>query len=153
MDVFITWCNTNQGFLTFILSICTIGISAFALFQTVFATKKQNDIALYEKRYDIFKITKDFINEVCVSNFNNDDIYNFKYKTQPVSFLFKEDIKDFIKDIHFKALELDTWNTMRVFESDEQHSDIIHRTTEHKIWFGKQRDDLEEKFEDYLKLK
>ncbi len=50
-EVFIIeWLNNNQGFVSAILTILTVAISVIAIFITVTTTKKQNRIALLDKR-------------------------------------------------------------------------------------------------------
>ena len=51
----IDWCNANQGFLSAILSIITIALSFLAIYFSRKESKKQNKIALFEKRTDLLK--------------------------------------------------------------------------------------------------
>ena len=50
MENLINWCNTNGGFLSAILSVVTLIISIVAIWVSISVSRKQNRIALFEKR-------------------------------------------------------------------------------------------------------
>jgi hypothetical protein len=49
------WLNANQGFASAILTAIAVVISFWALFSSIRATKRQNKIALFDKKYEIYE--------------------------------------------------------------------------------------------------
>lgn len=56
----VEWCNTNQGFLSAILSFIAVCFSGIAIVISVNSTKKQNKIALFDKRLDNYNRLKEY---------------------------------------------------------------------------------------------
>lgn len=55
MKCIIAWCNNNQGFLSAVLAIVSLGVSSLALCLAQKTDRKQYNQALYEKRLFISK--------------------------------------------------------------------------------------------------
>ncbi|MFH2141372.1 MAG: hypothetical protein ABIJ97_03040 [Bacteroidota bacterium] len=118
-------------------------------------------LALYNKRYNIFKITKDFL-----LNFNKDyrlsieEIAEFKAVTNESIFLFDEEINTYLKEIFNKAMKLRRMTISHDkleesgFEGKEKIKEIRKDFTEYEVlikWFTNEyREITENKFLKYL---
>ncbi|MBN2284903.1 MAG: hypothetical protein JXI43_00540 [Tissierellales bacterium] len=58
----IEWFNNNQGFMSAILSIVGVIISVVAIWISINVSKKQNRIALFDRKYDVYKELQDYFN-------------------------------------------------------------------------------------------
>lgn len=58
----IEWFNNNQGFMSAILSIVGVIISVVAIWISINVSKKQNRIALFDRKFDVYKELQDYFN-------------------------------------------------------------------------------------------
>lgn len=89
----INWCNTNQGFMSAALSLFAVFVSVVAVWISIRGTRKQNSIALFEKRYGVY-IALDFIIIRIKSAYEH--IERFEYNKKEEYELKNEKIRDYI---------------------------------------------------------
>ena len=58
----IEWFNNNQGFMSAILSIVGVIISVVAIWISINVSKKQNRIALFDRKFDVYKELQVYFN-------------------------------------------------------------------------------------------
>lgn len=120
MQEIVNWCNLNQGFISALLSLLAIFISSVAIFCTVSLTKRQNRVALFEKRQKVLDDIEDFVVrqlpswELPIS----DARLFYQYSEAYMKALFEEDVSDFyikLKGNYEKVLIL--WGDYKYAES------------------------------------
>ena len=132
MQEVIIWCNSNQGFISAILSILAILISFIAVLCTICSTKRQNRIALFEKRQKVFDDIEDFVKRRLPAWElpESDDKLFFQYSNTYIKVLFNKKISAFfveLKKSYEKVLML--WGD---FEYAKKHG-TCHEKSESEI--------------------
>lgn len=96
---FIQWCNGNQGFLSAILTIISIFLSVIAICISISTTKRQNKIALFEKRQRVYDDLDNYVNKQLSSwEFDLSKIeFFYNYSSTYIEALYDSKIKDFIE--------------------------------------------------------
>jgi len=60
----VNYCNDNQGFMSAVLALFAVIVSIIAIWISISTTKKQNKIALFEKRYQAYYMMSIFLTNI-----------------------------------------------------------------------------------------
>lgn len=96
---FIKWCNCNQGFLSAILTIISFILSVIAIWISISTAKRQNKIALLEKRQQVYDDLDNYVNRQLPSwefDLSKTEFF-YHYSPTYIEALFDSKIKDFIE--------------------------------------------------------
>lgn len=60
----INYCNANQGFMSALLALFSVLVSIIAICISISVTRKQNRIALFEKKYEAYNMISGFLSSM-----------------------------------------------------------------------------------------
>lgn len=143
--------TVSSGLLTPLIAIIATGI-AWQQWRTNHL-KVQHD--LYERKLAVYTALMEFLDPIFSDgNVGVSATIAFLRKTRESYFLFGNDIEDYLKLIHDKAIALDALHS-QIHESnlpDGDRSHLIDERTQLKMWFNKQPLVARDKFAKHLKL-
>ena len=116
----IEWVNSNQGFMSAILSIVGVIVSSLAICISINVSKKQNRIALFDRKFDVYKKLQDYFNGTLGwpkaiskflapgSNFKADNAWEPEINEiiGKASLLFSKDLNDILFEMRNKYAEV-----------------------------------------------
>lgn len=138
-----------------IVSTIITVVVAFILYEQKEIKKYQLKLDLYEKRYKMYVIIVEYLARIArETTIENKHYFEFRIKTNEATFFFDDDIKELIKEIGDKSLDLkqlykkteNGLNHNELNETEKAHSELTK-------WFGHKLDTLAGKFEKYLSFK
>jgi len=132
-----------------------IGASvAYTAYNQYRLSKEKFKLDMFDKRYGVYKNTQVFLSKFLINpKIEMKDFLEFRAGTQDSVFLFKDDIPNYLEDIHKKAF--DFWEIRRDLDGaqGDERSEMVREKTELFRWLHNQLPELKNKFAPYLKFK
>lgn len=101
---------------------------------------------LFDKRYEIFEHTKEFLSDIVTGSVNDERKRKYLLGTRGAAFVFDETIKEYIDKIWSISVDLESW------QGDAQPSTHAEERNNHLKWINKQLSDVDSKFKKYMSL-
>ncbi|MHC4183282.1 MAG: hypothetical protein ACYSR0_08035 [Planctomycetota bacterium] len=131
------------------------GIVAYIAFMQFKTNRDRLRLELYKKRFSVYEGLQELLNKIIIRFVVTDeDLREFRVKTNEASFLFDEDIVKYLKEINDKGTKLYSYNC-QVNKSNppppwpKTPEDIKEIMT----WLQDQLEESKDKFSKYLKFK
>jgi hypothetical protein len=142
--------QTLSGFLTPIIAI----ITTLILFWQFRLEKNRWRLALYDKRYQIYLATMQYLSFIMqYANLTDEELFKFLRNSKDKEFLFGDDIKHYLEELYKKGNDLRLYNTLRKNETiEEKRVKAIEKEHELLEWFSKQLEESKKIFGEYLTI-
>jgi len=146
---------------TIIAAFAAVSVTAYFAWHQKKVAKEQADIAreelrhdLYERRYRVFDAARKLLCEIAVRRTASEDALRaFVIGTGDAVFLFDDDMDAQLKEIHNRALKLQTLNdVLHSMPVGDQRTETVNQSGEHFGWLINQLEGLVDKFKPFLKL-
>lgn len=126
---------TGQYFLTACSLIIALIVAIVAV-QQLLLSRQRFKLDLFEKRYNVYKATQDFLENIRTDyKVEMDDIIKFRASTQDSVFLFQEDIPNYLKKIYNKAFKLwEIHESLKVVPNGKRRSKMCYEQTDLFDW-------------------
>lgn len=142
--------NIISSVLTPIIAITTVYIAI----QQYITNSKKLKLDLYQKRYNCYRIIKEYLKKIRVIKGENilDELFIFESEISESEFLFSKNIKNFITEIISDSVQLaKDFENMQSIDIDESiRNSSIQRKKEILINFNNKLTNLGKTFIDYL---
>lgn len=111
-------------------------------------------LALYEKRFAVYKSTRDFLDDIkSKASVNNDELFAFNHDSRDMVFLFGDEVKMHLDNLFYKAVDLNTIGSQMKSQGEgERLNELVKDSGELFKWFMKQHDITRDLFAEYLKV-
>jgi hypothetical protein len=130
--------------------IVGFGIILFAFLQWRTAHDKLR-LDLFDRRYKIYKATRDFLGVILGrATFTDSELFQFYAGMDGSDFLFGSDIADYYKQIRTRALDMRLKNTQWQSKQGEERTRLIEAEHQHLMWLSEQLTSAPKVFAPYL---
>lgn len=138
-----------------LVTILIAGFVAWVSWSQHAVNKEKFKLDLFEMRFKVFAAVRKFLSVVLQKgNIALDDLFEYRANTAEATFLFEEDITDYLKEIDKKGLALMTLHeTMAPLPVGDERSKKAEEISEHLGWLTDQLPELKPKFSPYMKFK
>lgn len=151
-------CMNKMQFLASAAQIL-FGLSAAAIAYAQWGLNRNKaKFELYEKRYDAYKELQNFFGSVARSGkVEADDLVSFRWKFEEHYFLFGPKIRDYVKIVFDKSLELrgyevNLWG-MKALPPGAERNEVVEKQDKLLKWLLEQPNKSKKHFETYLRIK
>ncbi len=131
-------------------------IVTFIAYQQFRLAQERFKLDLFEKRLAVFKATEEFIFRFPIQGASTAIFQQFNRGTKTASFLFDQDIVDFLKDAQKKAGEFvlcqERLNDKFHRPDEKELKEIAKKQTEIVAAFNEIHNELKDKFSSYLRF-
>jgi predicted membrane protein len=149
MEELICWINKYQIVFNFFTSLIPIFLTIFGSYiavQQYRVNRKRLKKDLFDKRYEIFEHTKEFLGDIVTHGLNDERKRKYILGTRGVAFIFDSDLKAYIDKIWSISVDLESW------EGDVLPSTHATERAEHLKWVSQQLKVVDSRFEKYMSL-
>jgi len=138
--------------------LVTVLVAAFATWiswSQYSINKEKFKLDLFQKRFLVFAATRKFLSVILRdANLKIEDLFEYRADTAEATFLFEQDITDYLKEIDEKSLSLwELHETIRPLPIGAERSQKAHEISEHLKWLNDQLPMLKPVFNPYMKFK
>ena len=131
------------------------GIVAYIAFMQFKTNRDRLRLELYKKRFSVYEGLKELLNKIIICfDVTDDDLREFRIKTNEAAFLFDKDIVEYLKEINNKGTKLYSHNCK--LKSPDLPNPNGYEEEEIKkisIWLQDQLEESKDIFSKYLKFK
>lgn len=143
------WVDIFKALLT--PTIAVVGIVIGILQWKINQKRLQHE--LFERRIKLYeKITMHIANGITHGAFDNNEEIQFLRDTKHARFIFDKDIADFMDEIYKKSVGLSFLNSRTEQLSGKELETTIQKRQEVFNWFTMELNNIQKRFEKYLKL-
>jgi len=136
-----------------LLTPVVAAVAAYVAWQQLTTNRRKLRLDLFDRRYAVFEKIGDFIGSILTTGrVQQGKEIQFLVDTKAVSFLFGEDISEFVSEIYRKAVDLHALDAELEGATGEARSANIKAQREIKDWYSKALRELKARFSGYLKL-
>src|SRR5690348_5644615 len=142
----------SQGLLTPVIGIITTYI-AWQQWQT---NRNKLKLDRYERRLQVYKEVVRFISMgIQNATYDNDELMTFRPKVSEANFLFGEEVRTYIDELHRKAVKLHYWKSEYRDYSQEKpegydHNKVVEEMHKELEWLTAQLEPAQKIFKKYL---
>jgi hypothetical protein len=149
------WLQTTQALLTPLIGL----VVAYVAFQQWLTNRRRLKLELFDRRYAVYRATKDAILEVVhKADISDDSCNTYIAATGDSEFLFGQDVVNYLKELWSNMIEVSTFH--RLYEQgeiqrkpEEERLKAIADNHEHLKWFTAQLTGAKDVFSAYLQFK
>jgi hypothetical protein len=129
--------------------------AAYIAFRQYFLGREKFKLDLFEKRFAVFAATRRFLTHILQqANVSLEQLFEYRAGIAEATFLFDDDIVNYLKSIDERALELLTsMETMKPLPVGEARSKAAGEVSAAVAWLTTQLPELKTKFGPYLKFR
>lgn len=131
------------------------GIVAYIAFMQFKTNRDRLRLELYNRRFSVYEGLKELLNKIIICfDVTDDDLREFRIKTNEAAFLFDKDIVEYLKEINNKGTKLYSYNCkIKRGDTSPPWPKTPEDINKISIWLQDQLEESKDIFSKYLKFK
>jgi hypothetical protein len=118
--------------------IVGLAVAVIAFLQFKVAHDKLR-LELFDKRYKVYDATRRFLSVILhKATFEDSHLFEFYTGTADAEFLFDTEIRDYLKQIRERAIDMRLKRTLYQDKHDEERTRMVDAEHQHLIWLSNQ---------------
>ena len=128
--------------------------ASYIAYQQVRTAREKFKLDLFEKRFQVFSGARCLLSKILVTaNVDLEALFEYRGAIAEASFLFGEDITEYLEEIYRRALRLHTLHqTMDPLPRGDERSRLASEISNELKWLNEQLPELKKRFAPYLKF-